>query len=305
MSVAPPGQPIDRASFSYRTVFWGLAVSLVLAVIVAGYIYDRYVRFVPTAAVHLPKDFQFAARLDVEQAVVYEPFRTFIVPLIERGRTGSETRAKHLERATTLEVLVDAREFVYGELPGGEWIVIAGGMFRQDGILSEVQEMMRAEGVELSRQPEGLIHPSGVSFGVSPGGNLLLTSSPSVLKNALPASFGGPFGHNAEGAALHLERKRSEESAVGFTLSVLPEDPFLLQIIFDPPEAPSDELIKKVAEIPPLTSLVPLSGLSLSPGSAPSESLLSPLTRADFDESVRGLAHRVSASLEKSLQNAP
>lgn len=296
---------MERPSFSSRTIFAALGVTLILAAIVAGYIYERYVRFVPTAAVHLPSNFQFAARLEVQQAVVYEPFRTFMLPLIERGRTGLESRAKELERATTLEVLIDAREFVYGELPDGEWIVIAGGMFRRDGVLSGVEAIMRAEGVELSRRPEGLVHPSGVAFGVSPNGNLLLTSSLPVLERALSASFGGPFGHNAEGASLHLEKKGSAAGALDFTLSVLPEDPFLLQFIPDPPQALSDALIEKVTEIPQLTSLVPLSGLSFSPGGAPSEALLAPLSREDFGESVRALALRVGASLEKSLENTP
>lgn len=296
---------MDRPSFSYRTIFAALGVSLILAAIVAGYIYERHVRFVPTAAVHLPTNFQFAVRLDVEQAVVYEPFRTFMLPLIEKGWTGPESRAKALERATTLEVLIDAREFVYGELPEGEWIAIAGGMFRRDGVLSGVEAMMRAEGVELSRHPQGLVHRSGVAFGVSPNGNLLLTSSVGVLEGALSSAFGGPFGHNAEGASLHLEHKRGTEGALGFTLSVLPEDPFLLQFIPDPPEPPSNGLIEKVTKIPHLTSLVPLSGLSFSPGSAPSESLLASMSREDFGQSVRSLAFRVGASLEKSLENTP
>jgi hypothetical protein len=194
---------------------------------------------------------------------------------------------------------------VYGELPEGEWIVIAGGMFRRDGVLSGLETMMRAEGVELLRHPEGLVHQSGVAFGIAPNGNLLLTSSVAVLLEARSSSFGGSFGHNAEGASLHLENKRGAEGALGFTLSVIPEDPFLLQFILNPPETPSDGLIEKVTRIPQLTSLVQLSDLSFSPGSAPSEALLAPMSRGDFEESVRSLAHRVGASLEKSLKNAP
>jgi hypothetical protein len=126
-----------------------------------------------------------------------------------------------------------------------------------------------------------------------------------VLERALSSSFGGPFGHNAEGASLHLENKRSAEGAFGFTLSVIPEDPFLLQLIPDPPEPSSDRLIEKVTKIPQLTSIVPLSGLSFSPGGAPSEALLAPMSREDFGESVRSLALRVAGSLEKSLENTP
>lgn len=209
----------QRRSFSPRVVFSALLVSLVLALGVAGYIFVRYVRYQPMAHRHLPENTAVAVRLNVEQAVVYEPFREHILPLLEIHREEAEPRAKHLERETTIELGVDLREVIFararsaehgqdrpkeengqsgtgGEAaPGsrglgndGDWLIALGGHFRRDGVVEGISRMLAAEGVEteVHKAPLRLVHPSGAAFGVAEDGVLLVAGSEGMLMRAFP-----------------------------------------------------------------------------------------------------------------------
>jgi hypothetical protein len=296
---------VERASFSHRTIFTALVLSLFGAVLVAGYIYERYMRYVPTAAYHIPRGATFIARLDVEQAFVYDPFRRFLLPIIERGRQGNESRAKELERLTTLEIAVDARELVYAEVPGGGWIVSGGGLFRREGLLDGAERMMGEEGVPLRRRGELLVHESGVSLGVSSGGNLLLASSPELLDRVLNASMGGPFGDAAEGALLFVQMRGTGDGSQALTAWVQPAEPFQLRVVADPAFRQAGEFLQKVKQTPDLSLFGHLTELDFQKGDQPSLALASELSGPQFEEVVQRLAVRIERSLSKSLNSAP
>jgi hypothetical protein len=297
--------PVERASFSHRTIFAGLVLSLFGAVLVAGYIYERYVRYVPTAAYHIPQGATFAARVDVEQAVVYDPFRRFLLPIVERARQNKEPRAKHLERLTTLELAVDARELVYAEVPDGGWIVAGGGLFRREGLLDGVRRMMEGEGIPLGQGEVMLIHESGICFAVSDGGNLLLASSPDLLTSVLNASFGAAFGDAAEGALLFVQAKGIQEGPRALTAWVQPAEPFELRVVADPAFGAPAEFVEKVEQSQDLSLFRHLTGHEFHQGDHPSAAVATELSGPQFDEVVQRLAARIEQSLSKSLNSAP
>ncbi len=176
---------VERQSYSHRVVFIALAVSLLVAMGTALFIYEEYIKTTPVAAGHLPADVTYAVRLDVEQVVSYEPFRVHLLQVFETNRDEKEPRVKHLERKTTLELGIDSRELVFAQLPDSQWLILLGGVFRRDGVLDGVMAMLKDEGIEVERQDDLLVHPSGQSFGVAEDGTLVLGSSPTRARAAL------------------------------------------------------------------------------------------------------------------------
>ncbi len=181
---------MERSSVSPRTILIAFLLSFVAAFGVALFIYSRFVAYEPLAARHMPEKVLMAVRVDVQQAVVFEPFRLHLLGLLERGRGQAqrEPRVKNLERKTTLELAVDAREMVYAVLPEGEWLLVAGGMFRQDGVIDGVVRLFGEEGVLLQERNGLAVHASGISFGVAEGGILLLGSKEAIVHEAQTAS---------------------------------------------------------------------------------------------------------------------
>jgi len=180
----------ERPGLASRVVFIGLAVSLALALGVAFYIYVRYVRYEPVAALHVPAEFDTVVHVSVQQAVVYEPFRKHLLHLFEAGRRGPESRLLHLERKTTLELGVDSREAAFGFGPEGRWVIAMGGLFRRQAVVAGAQRMLKDEGIPsiLLEAPERLRVASGAEFAVAEDGTLLLAQSASILTQALGAS---------------------------------------------------------------------------------------------------------------------
>lgn len=296
---------MERTSFSHRTVFVGLLVSLFGAAVVAGYIYHRYVRYVPVATRLVPPGATLVVRLEVEQAVVYQPFRTFVLPLLERGRKAKESREKGLERVTSLELAVDAREIVYAEFPNNEWSVLVGGMFRRDGVLSGVRRMMGEEGVELREEGDMLIHQSGISFAVSEGGTLVLASSAELLGRTLTVSQPEIFGEALKRASFAFQSRGAGDSPLGLVAWVVPADPFLLAIAPSPELSEEESVSEKLKENQQLKGLLPVETLQFERASATVSSFVSPVSRLYFDGMVRSLGTRIAASLEKTLKSSP
>jgi hypothetical protein len=174
-----------KGELAPRVVLTGLAVSLVAALAVAYYIYARYVRFDATASRHVAPGVEVLVRVDVQQAVVYEPFRKHLLHLLEAGRQGPESRLLHLERKTTLELGVDTREVVFGWGPG-VWSIAAGGLFRRDQVVEGVGRMLDDEHLahRLLEGPRRIVMASGAAFGVTEDATLLVTSSDAALLGA-------------------------------------------------------------------------------------------------------------------------
>jgi hypothetical protein len=198
----------ERASVSPRVVFIGLGVSLVLSCLFALFVYYRFIRYQPIAERLLPQDAYLTVGISVEQGVVYQPFRDHFFPLLEMGREGPEPRLKHLERKTTLELGVDTRELAFAIGPGESWVIVLGGLFRKDGVLRGVSQMLEEEGrppVSKVSASEAQIGP-GAYFSLAYPGVLALGSSPSPILTSPVAE---------EGSSRQAVRVRVFPSALG------------------------------------------------------------------------------------------
>lgn len=208
----------NRRSFSYRTVFIGLAASLLLAAVGAVFIYFAYVRYERVAAHHLPPGAQGALRIDLEKVVLFEPVRRHILPLAEeRSGPAAGARPSRLDRiqsATGIELAVDLRELMLGWGPGAaDWVVVLGGRFPRKGVLEGLERVLQEEGVPWRRSADGvaLLAPGGIALGQATDGALVGASSEPLLRSALPPtdsfqrlglSVTGPGGFAVSGQAL-------------------------------------------------------------------------------------------------------
>ncbi len=244
----------ERRSFSHKSVFTGLFVSLVLALLVAAYIFFRYVRYEPSAHQHIPEKMQRVTRMNVEQAVVYEPFRRHVLPLFELHRTTPEPRLQRFKRMTTIELGVDLREIVFAQGGADSWLMALGGHFRRDGVIEGVARMLQEEGLsgDLREDPRRLVHSSGAAFSVSEDGVLLLASNESLLKRALPANSSSlPF---RAGAALEvLVRSFPAHCCSGLhraRLRVFPGDHFSAHLRLETVTASSPRALRQLLSSP-------------------------------------------------------
>ena len=213
----------ERRSFTPRVVLLGLAISLVAALAVALYIYVRYVRYDPVALRHVPPEVPIVVHLNVQQAVIYEPFRKHLLHLFEAGRKGPESRLLHLERKTTLELGVDAREVAFGFGPGDSWVVGVGGLFRRKEVVEGAARMLQDESVasDVLSHPTRLRLDSGVEFSVAEDGTLLLAQSEAMLRGALVRADRPAEGRRDDLITLEVRPSAAWEWGGGRTLQSL------------------------------------------------------------------------------------
>jgi hypothetical protein len=294
-----------RRSFSHGQVYAGLVVSLLLAAGAAAFIYARYVRFDPVAERHLPDDVSFALRLNVEQAVVYEPFRQHILPLLEWGRQVPETRLSRFEKETTIELGVDLRELLLAETEQGQWLVLLGGHFPREGVAAGTARMLKEEGLEgqVLPSPERLVLPSGVSFGATGDGVLVLASSEELLLDAL-AAHAPPFQISSDAALESFSSPSSGAPEVRVRISPGQSFPVEVTCLFGeqelssrpacpPSRAAGPALQLDQANLRPAAD----SGASAEPGKV---TVSGHFERNSFDRAVAGLADTILGWLRNS-----
>ncbi len=211
--------PAERRSFSHRTVFTGLVVSLLFAMAVAVYIYLRYIRYERVASRHLPPGTVAALRVDLEKVVLYEPFRAHLMKLIDERPSSAPdptSRIERVKRHTGVEVGVDVREIVFGYGPSPlDWGVIVGGMFRKDAVVLGIERMMAEEGRPFARSQDGavLVAPGGVAIAQAADGAVIIASSEARARASVPAGVEyqrlGLSEHGAGGYALSGDALRA------------------------------------------------------------------------------------------------
>jgi hypothetical protein len=219
-----------RKALSFKLVYAGFFGLLLCGVLVVVVIYLGYIRADRVAARHLPPDVTVAVRVDVEQAVLYEPVRKQLLPLanesfgLEATHSGLTSRLRRIHKHTGIELAVDMREIVVGYGPApGDWVMVIGGRFPKRGVVSGVGAALEEEGSgwRISPDRQTLSAPSGVCLGQAADGAVVMASSPSRLAAALPSheyhrEIGlapeGPGGFAARGALLR-ELRGSAKSA--------------------------------------------------------------------------------------------
>jgi hypothetical protein len=188
----------ERREISFRKLAWAGVIFTALASAGAWVAYARLVHYRRCAVEHLPPDTELVARLDVEQVVLFEPVRRHLIPLIDRLPLGSppaaanaeaEPRIARLRREAGLNLGLDLREVLVATAPGGRWLLVLGGLFRQ-GLVPAIERELTGEGATGWRRVGAALEftPSGAAFAQAPDGTLLLASDRALLETTLPSS---------------------------------------------------------------------------------------------------------------------
>jgi hypothetical protein len=185
--------PAERAGgLSYKGVYVALFGLLLAAGVVAGLMYFKLLHYRRVAALHLPPDTTVAARIDLEDVVLFEPVRKHLLTLANTLRARDprlKPRLKRLEQHTRIEFTVDLREIAVarGATPG-DWVVIFGGLFPKEKVVSGLRQVFVEEGIDAQLSPSGesLTLPGGLAVGQSQDGCILIAASAPRLESALP-----------------------------------------------------------------------------------------------------------------------
>lgn len=307
-----------RDGTSHGAVFAALAISIVLALGLAFYVYERYVRYVPRVAEHVPDDYAVALRLNVEQAVVYEPFRQHLLAMVEAKRASAPeggqrnvSRLDALRDATTIELGVDLRELGIVLDRRGRWLVLLGGHFRQDGVVGGIARVLQREGISVERRegPERLVHGSGAAFAVTKDGVLLLAQSEALLLETLPPNADHPAFAPAPALCLRLGADDPGHLG-GAVLEILPGQTFETDLVFPnaAPEVPDGALVEVLSgKTGDFTLLEGRTDWRFGRTPGGSRFAHTVLSRADFDRLVAGIAADLGRllGLEQTQAAAP
>lgn len=305
---------MERRAFSHKAIFSALLASLALGLGAGIYILTHFATYEPKLLQRVPEEADFVARLNVQQAVVYSPLLRYVLPVFERGRVGPETREKHLERKTTLELSVDVRELVFAELEQGRWLLLAGGFLRADAeeVLAGVGRMLKDEGIEYSVDRGLIVRPSGVALCVAESGTLVLGRRAADAERACghPGKYPS-FAPDMRGpgVALAVHAKPRERTAPGTGApSPLKGGLFVVEADSHFPIRAALDLMTGEWDEPRVTSLlasksndfsylVPLNQLKQVSSSDVGFRGQGNLSREEFDQSVARFARRIEEAL--------
>lgn len=178
----------------------GLAALLLTIAAAVGvwWAYGSLIHYERRAALHLPGDADLVARLDLEQVVMFEPVRKYLLPLIDdvplrrpgaNDATRPETsRLDRLHALSGINLAADLREVaVSWTRSSREWVAVLGGLFPRTGVIAAIEASLRAEGVSgVVREREDLLVFGGSAavLGQAEDGVLILASSRSQLERA-------------------------------------------------------------------------------------------------------------------------
>lgn len=178
---APSGQPFRAVA----AVFLGL---LVIGLGLGLVVYRKYVAYLPTVARHVPADATVAARIDLTHVMLYQPYRSSILPLADRGGPAASGRGERLA-AHGVRLGADVRELLLALGPApGDWILVVGGQLPA-GLGTTLSSVLKEESRVAEARPGGsfFLAPNGPWFAQAADGSFVLASSESRLRQALPA----------------------------------------------------------------------------------------------------------------------
>lgn len=139
-----------RRGLRARSVLLGLLVLFLLVIGAFTYGYFRLVHYERRAALHLPPQVQLVARLDLEQVVLFEPFRRYVLGGLKRNLPDPEAW-KRLEEEAGVNLAMDLREvlFAQGREPS-HWVIVVAGLFPKQGVLEGVQRWLQARRADVA-----------------------------------------------------------------------------------------------------------------------------------------------------------
>lgn len=189
----------DRQGVSFRRLSW-LAALLTAVTLAGAYVaYAELLHYRRRAAEHLPANTVFAARLDVEQVMLFDPVRRHLLPLIEvlppaparraHAEQDAQTRLARL-RAAGLNLGLDLREIVLATTADRGWLIALGGLFPEQGMLTAIERVLHEENVGGWQRLDARLEftASGAVLAQAEDGTLLLASERGTLTAALTAT---------------------------------------------------------------------------------------------------------------------
>jgi len=239
-------QRTERGGAVPWALVWAIFALTILAAMAAGaYIYFVLMRYERVAVRHVPAESVAAVRWDVEQAVLYEPIRRHVLPVIDRrlasssGLTSEPDGLERLQAATKINLGRDLREVVVAQGPGADdWVVAIGGMFANGGVVEGLVRLLNEPGTvwRLSADQRSATGPGGLALGQAADGVVLLASSTERLGAALGSTENGQqlglvAGH---GGGLAFVRSAGQPSVVTrMRARLLLGDPIELEVVAD------------------------------------------------------------------------
>jgi hypothetical protein len=190
----------ERRAISFRALALAGMVLAICAGIGAYVAYRELIHYERRAVEHLPLDTAVVARLDLEQVVLFEPVRRYLLPVVSevplaaapRGGGDGAVRRDRLAslRESGVNLAFDLREIVVAVVaPTGGWVVVLGGLFEREGMVDAIERVLRDEGVGCTRSGGTLRFDFwGTALGQAEDGALIMASSAAVLESALPAT---------------------------------------------------------------------------------------------------------------------
>jgi hypothetical protein len=194
--------PARRGFTSFPKVAVVFVALLVVGLVAAFIVHDRYVAYGPVASRHVPEGATAAVRFDLTHVMFYEPYRRSIAPLVDRvgARMDAPARSERLE-AHGFRVAGDVREVLVALGPGaGDWAIVIGGRLPRAGLATQVAEALRQEGIPLDESGGVFsVRGSNVAFAQAQDSAFVLGSSSERVRGALPAHAGPPELSGAAG----------------------------------------------------------------------------------------------------------
>jgi hypothetical protein len=186
-------KPRRRQARSFGTVALGGLALAVVIVAVAAALYVRFIRYDRIAARHVPPGSVLAIRLDVQQAILYDPVRRNLLPLLGgpglRAADG-DARLSHIEALTGIR-RGDLREIVVARGSSrADWVIVLGGLFPKDAGASLLGAALATNGDSWTLTPDAraVVRGDGTAVGRAEDGVVLVASSEAEFRAARPVT---------------------------------------------------------------------------------------------------------------------
>jgi hypothetical protein len=186
---------------------WALVVALgVPLVVLLGLAvgYYRLVYFERVAALHIPAGATFAARIDLEQVVLFEPIRKNLLPVVDAASVvDGQSLSQRIAAETGINLAMDLREIVFAFGPEEQWVVVLSGLFPKQGLVGVGRAIIRDNRLASSSISQGLLRlePWAMVAAQAADGSLLISNDETALRAALaPSETFRSLGLSREGA---------------------------------------------------------------------------------------------------------
>ncbi|HEX4474197.1 MAG TPA: hypothetical protein VH142_03900 [Polyangiaceae bacterium] len=188
----PPTPLRRRTPLSFRALSLAMLALAVVVLSVGGELYFKFVYYDRIASSHVPASAAFALRLDVSQAVFYEPVRRYFLPMLGGPGLPLEQGDEHItaiEHASGL-LRSDLREVVFaGRVGFDDWVIVLNGLFPKDTPSSGLVPTLATE-PGWTHTGAIAVSARGVVVGRAGDGVVLIASSKAWFDEAATGSGG-------------------------------------------------------------------------------------------------------------------